>query len=470
MLLRRCVVIFVLLIATLAELLAQAPGIVYPYQRHDNDLTPTKIYEARRNRIKEHHSSKSLVLFLSADIRNRQNDVDYEYRQNSNMLYVSGCIEPKTALILLPGLNTQTDNQTDEIFFVQKRNQNKEVWTGAKLGLKEAESELGIKKAIDYTQLRSVLDSLLQGRDTLYIGSGYPTSSVQNQITGKITLLETQTKEYLKEKFPNLVVRGTLPLLATMREVKDNDELRLLQRAIDISVSAHSETIRSAKPGMKEYELEAIMEYNFKKLGAEDVGYPSIVGSGYNACILHYEINRRPTNTGDLVLADCGAEYHGYTADITRTFPIKGRFTEEQRIIYNIVLEAQDSGISACVKNNEFRSAHRAASAVIERRLTELGIIQNPKELSYYFMHGTSHYLGLDVHDLGTYGLLKPGVVMTVEPGIYIPAGSPCDKKWWNIGIRIEDDILVTEGEPFNMSGALPRTAEGIEAMMQAGK
>jgi Xaa-Pro aminopeptidase len=251
-----------------------------------------------------------------------------------------------------------------------------------------------------------------------------------------------------------------------MREVKDSAELRLMRKAIAITVEGHREAMRNAHPNMHEYEIEALIEYGFKRRGAEDVGYPSIVGSSYNACILHYTTNRRASSTGDLVLADCGAEYHGYSADVTRTFPINGRFTPEQLTIYNIVLEAQDSGIAACRSGAPFKAPHEAALSVITRRLKAEGIIESDKQVKEYFMHGTSHYLGLDVHDAGTRGPLKPGVVVTVEPGIYIAEGSACDKRWWNIGIRIEDDILVTAAEPENLSGALPRTAKSIEALM----
>jgi Xaa-Pro aminopeptidase len=219
---------------------------------------------------------------------------------------------------------------------------------------------------------------------------------------------------------------------------------------------------------MAEYELEALMEYHIRRAGAEDVGYPSIVGSGRNSCILHYQTNRRITRAGDLVLADCGAEYHGYTADITRTFPINGRFTPEQRQLYLLVLEAQDSAIASASVGAPFRATHRSASSVLARGLIELGIITTEADLKRYFMHGTSHYLGLDVHDAGTYGPLRAGTVITVEPGIYIPPGSPCDEKWWNIGIRIEDDILVTENGPINLSARLPRHPDAIEALMQA--
>jgi Xaa-Pro aminopeptidase len=218
---------------------------------------------------------------------------------------------------------------------------------------------------------------------------------------------------------------------------------------------------------MKEYQTQAVVEYMFRNAGSEYVGYSTIAGAGENSCILHYETNRKKMQDTDLLVLDAGAEYHGYTADVTRTFPVDGTFSEEQKIIYNIVLEAQEAGIAACQSGNEFRASHKAAAAVIQKRLTELGIIKDQTDVLKYFFHGTSHYLGLDVHDPGSYGRLKPGTLVTVEPGIYIPQGSPCDPKWWNIGVRIEDDILITAEGPQNLSGSLPKKVAEIEALMK---
>jgi len=254
--------------------------------------------------------------------------------------------------------------------------------------------------------------------------------------------------------------------MALLRQIKTTEELVLLRKAIDISNHAHIELMRALDSTMTEYQTQAIIQYEFMKNGAEACGYPSICGAGENTCILHYVSNRKPMERNDLIVVDAGAEYHGYTADITRTLPANGKFSSEQKAIYDIVLEAQLAGIKKCKAGNEFRDPHKAAVVVIKKRLKELGIIQREEDYLKYFFHGTSHYLGLDVHDAGLYGALDPGNVITVEPGIYIPAGSPCDPKWWNIGVRIEDDILITDGEPENLSGAVPKTTAEIEAMM----
>jgi Xaa-Pro aminopeptidase len=252
-----------------------------------------------------------------------------------------------------------------------------------------------------------------------------------------------------------------------LREIKTKEELDLMRKAISFTCDGIKEAMKALEPGMGEYDVEAIVEYVFKSKGSEDVGYPSIIGGGENSCILHYETNRKKLVSKDMVVCDVGAEYHGYTADVTRTIPVSGKFSPEQKAIYNIVLEAQLAGIAKCKPGEYFRAPHNAAMEIIQKRLLELGIIKAPSEVMKYFFHGTSHYLGLDVHDAGTYGKLLPNSVITVEPGIYIPEGSDCDPKWWNIGIRIEDDILITDTEPEVLSSCVPKKIEEIEVLMK---
>ena len=256
-------------------------------------------------------------------------------------------------------------------------------------------------------------------------------------------------------------------ILKRLREVKENEELVLLRKAVAMTCSAHLEKMKVLRPGMTEYQVQAVGEYIFKNSGAEYVGYSSICGGGVNACILHYETNRKTLKDGELILLDMGAEYHGYTADITRTLPVNGRFSTEQKIIYDLVLHARDSALTLCKPGSDFRDPHSAAVEVIKKGLKQLGIIQTESEYKNYFMHGTSHYLGLDVHDLGTYGKLKEGNVITVEPGIYIKSASNCDPKWWNIGVRIEDDVLITRNGNNNLSESLPVKTDDIEEIMK---
>lgn len=256
-------------------------------------------------------------------------------------------------------------------------------------------------------------------------------------------------------------------LLAEMRSIKTEEELALLQRAIDITGAAHREAMRSLEPGMHEYELEALVEYVFHRNGAESPGFPSIVGSAENSTILHYNTNRRQMQADEVVVLDIGAEYHGYTADVTRTLPVDGTFSEEQRAIYEIVLAAQNAAIDLARAGQPYGSGNEEAGRIITEGLERLGILKPDGDMRAFFMHGTSHYLGLYVHDVGDYGPLRPGQVITVEPGIYISPSENVDPKWWNIGVRIEDDVLITDGDPVMMSGSAPRTVEEIEALMR---
>lgn len=440
-------------------------GAQFPYVVEDTDGIPPALYRERRERLADMLGPRTLMAVAAADVRNRQNDVDYEYRQNSDLLYLTGMPHRGATLLLSHGGIRVGQRRFRHILFVRPRQPASEVWYGVEMGPAEAAQHLGLDTVLPVSDLQAVLRAALADTDTLLLPS-MPTKSLTVPLVPAVVYADNELRKMLADDFPRLKVVVRNDLVAGMRVVKDTAELRLMRKAIDISIQGHLAAMRGTRPGMHEYEIEALMEYMFHRHGAEDVGYPSIVGSEYKACILHSINNRRQTVIGDLVLADCGAEYHGYTADITRTFPVNGRFTADQRRLYDIVLEAQDSGIAACRPGAAFRAPHEAAFRVIARHLQTLGIAADSVAVTRYFMHGTSHYLGLDVHDPGPRVSLRPGTVLTVEPGIYIPAGSPCDPRWWNIGIRIEDDILVTDGAPDNLSVALPRAAADIEALV----
>jgi len=277
---------------------------------------------------------------------------------------------------------------------------------------------------------------------------------------------EFKDKIVLEVKKSNLDSNILNEILSTLRETKTAEEMVLLKKAIEISAVGQMEIMKAMHPNMSETEIQGVHEYVYKKYGAEYEGYPSIVGGGNNGCILHYIENNKLEVGEDLVLMDLGAEYHGYTADVTRTIPANGKFTKEQKLIYDIVYDAQEAGIKASVVGASFQAPGQAASKVVAEGLIKLGIIKNAAEARTYFPHGTSHYLGLDVHDKGTYAPFKENTVITVEPGIYIPEGSDCDKKWWGIAVRIEDDIQITANGPVNLSAMAPRTTEAIEKMM----
>lgn len=433
---------------------------------YDNDLLPAEFFAKNRQALRAKMPANSVAVFFANPVRNRSNDVDFEYHQDPNFYYLTGLREPNSMLVIYKDQqNFGNDFSTKEILFLQKRNPSNELWTGKRLGVDGALNYLKIETAIEGQNFASFegefanFDKIL----VFQIPEDIKTSKDKDDIYTLIKNFNRKT-ESASTKIDKLMLGS---MLAGLRQVKNKEELILLRKAIDITCEAQIELMKSLKPGMKEYETEAIVEYFFKKNGAEYPGFPSILGSGENSCVLHYTTNRKILGNNDVLVSDIGAEYHGYTADVTRTLPANGVFSKEQKIIYNIVLEAQQAGIDACLKGNKFWDPHQAATDIISARLLELGIIDKKFNVRKYFMHGTSHYLGLDVHDVGLYGPLEPGQVITVEPGIYIPEGADCDPKWWNIGVRIEDDILITDGKPEVLSAKAPRKIEEIEAIMK---
>jgi len=272
----------------------------------------------------------------------------------------------------------------------------------------------------------------------------------------------------VKDKLPQQKVDLFLltEIMDGLREVKTVEEQKLMKTAAKISAIGQIEVMKAAKPGMSEREIQGIHEFIYKRYGAEDVGYPSIVGAGNNGCVLHYIANDLESISDRLLLMDLGAEWKGYTADVTRTIPVNGKFNEEEKAIYELVLKSQDAGIALSKIGTDFATIGAETRRIINEGLADLGIIEEGQSHNY-FPHGTSHHVGLDVHDRGSRGPLKEGAIITVEPGIYIPEGSACDKKWWGIAVRIEDDILVTSNGPVNLSGDAPRSVNAIEQMMR---
>lgn len=458
---------FVLLSAL--PLASQEAGTYEHYVVHDTDNFPVTEYAARRGAILERLQPGEGVLLMSAPKVTRSHDIEYDYRQRSNLLYTTGITENHAALLLVRDGVDLGDTTVHEILFVAERVRTHEVWEGVKMGPEVASRLTGVAHVRGYGQIGRTLHRLLPRIGTLFVEeeNGSPfrrRDTLEVVATALPTVIEPDS---LHRTLP--VLRNAALHLNPLREIKSPAELAMMQRAIDVTIEGHRRAMRAAGPGVAEYELEAAMEYAFLAGGAEGPAYPSIVGSGPNSCILHYSASRRRTAPGDLVLMDCGAEYRGYAADITRTFPVSGRFTPEQREIYELVLAAQNAGIDACRAGREFIDPHRAAQKVIADGLLRLGIIASAGEARSYTLHFTSHLLGLDVHDVGVRRTLEPGMVLTVEPGVYIPEGSPCDPKWWNIGVRIEDDVLVTDREPVNMSGELERSVEEIEGVVRGG-
>ncbi|NAS30402.1 M24 family metallopeptidase [Flavobacteriaceae bacterium R38] len=326
-----------------------------------------------------------------------------------------------------------------------------------------------------YTAIATVEDgneTSLKQTIKRYLGR-YPELKSDENLNAFLDSKNELSKKELKERVSLYLSSNNLDsqmlnvIMSKLRETKTPEELVLLKKAVEISAVGQIEVMKAMHPNMSETEIQGVHEYVYKKYGAEYEGYPSIVGGGHNGCILHYIENNKPKVGEDLVLMDLGAEYHGYTADVTRTIPANGKFTKEQRAIYEIVYNAQEAGIKASLVGSSFSAPGAAAQKIVAEGLIALGIIKTPQEARKYFPHGTSHYLGLDVHDKGTYGAFKENTVITVEPGIYIPEGSDCDEKWWGIAVRIEDDILITKEGPVNLSGLAPRKAEDIEELMK---
>ncbi len=431
---------------------------------YDTDLLSPEFHKERRDALRALMPDSSVAVFFSNPVHTRANDVVFDFHQDPNLYYLTGLREPNAVLLVFKEKRKIDSLFTDEILFVQKRSPKLESWTGKRLGTTGAKTQLRINSVLEGKDFMSLVIDYKKFTKVLCAPLNDDVHDDPNDYADLYTMMEHFRKK--TEKSKNVDAKQLEQCMAILRQIKTPAEMVLLRRAIEISNEAHMELMRAMDSTWTEYQVQAAIQYEFMKRGAEACGYPSICGAGENSCILHYVTNRKPMDHNDLIVVDCGAEYHGYTADITRTLPANGKYSPEQKIIYDLVLEAQLAGIAKCKKGNEFRDPHKAAVAVIKKGLKKLGIIENDDEYVTYFFHGSSHYLGLDVHDAGLYGPLEVGNVITVEPGIYIPAGSPCDPKWWNIGVRIEDDILITDGEPENLSGSVPKTTDAVEKMM----
>lgn len=432
---------------------------------YDSDLLSKEFFAKNRKALRDAMPKNSIAVLFANPIRNRSNDVNYEYHQDPNFYYLTGLREPHAMVLIFKEEQTFNSGlQTNEILFLQKRTLSNELWTGKRFGVSGAYQHLGIVslEGSSFSDFKVEFETF----DQIYIVADKKDT---RNTSDKDDLYSLKQTFHLKvEKIAEKINDTKLPkIMAGLRQIKSKEEILLLKKAINITCDAQIELMKALKPGMKEYQSEAIVEYIFKKNGAEHAGFPSILGGGENSCILHYTSNRKPLTGKDLLVSDIGAEYHGYTADVTRTLPTNGKFSEEEKAIYNIVYEAQKAGIEACQVGNNFWAPNAIATEIIANQLLKLDIIDKKYKVRKYFMHGTSHYLGLDVHDQGLYGPLEAGNVITVEPGIYIPEGSDCDPKWWNIGVRIEDDILITSNGPENLSEKAPRNIEVIELLMK---
>jgi len=434
--------------------------------RYDRDLLPPAFHRSRRDAVRAALPPGSVALVLGGPEARGALDDAQEYTQDPYLYYLTGTPEAGSALLLAPDGVELEGCTVHEILFVPPRDHAMEIWLGRRFGPERALEELGVESALANTRFQEIVVPILArpGRKVFLLPFPVvvaPQTALAEQIGAVAEAAQVNSGAFDDVKL-GAVLDG-------LREVKTPEEIALLQRAVDITGSALGEAMASMEPGWAEYDIEAVLEYRFRRMGSERPGFPSIVGSGENSVMLHYDTNRRVTRAGDLVVMDVGASYRGYTADITRTVPVDGRFTKEQRAVYEIVLEAQEAAIEAVRAGVSFGAPGETASRVLARGLARLELIRGPEDwagLRRFFPHGTSHYLGLEVHDVGSYRALKTGAVVTIEPGIYIPPADDVDPKWWDVGIRIEDDVLVTEGEPVVLSAGIPKDPDEIEALM----
>jgi Xaa-Pro aminopeptidase len=356
----------------------------------------------------------------------------------------------------------------NEVFFIQERNAMAEQWNGRRLGETGVKEKLGITNAFNGNKFKDYQFNIADF--SKIIMAGLPDDVRRSRSEGDLynLIANFKTKANITEGTANTKVDTRLfrQITTQLREIKTPEELDLLRKAVEISCIGQNEVMKMIRPDMSEMEIQGLHEYVHKKYGAEGVGYGSIVGAGENGCILHYTENNRTKIGSNLLLMDVGAEYHGYTADVTRTIPAHGKFTAEEKAIYQLVYDAQEAAFKTLKGGSKWSEASKAANETITNGLLKLGVIKKPEEARRYYPHGLGHHIGLDVHDKGTYDTLKKNMVLTIEPGIYIPENSPCDKKWWGIAVRIEDDVLVKEDGYELLSSFAPRSIADIEKMI----
>ena len=428
-----------------------------------------KEFSQRRKNLMDQIGEDAIAIISSSDLKIRNNDAEFAFRQDSDFLYLTGFNEPKAIAVLIPGRE-----ESEFILFCREKDPKTEQWTGRMAGLDGVINDYGADDAFPIDDIDDILPGLMENRNKVYYSIGN-NQDFDNQVISWINSLRAKVRNGVQapHEFVSLDV-----FLHEMRLFKSPAEQKLMREAAKVSVKAHQRAMKACRPGMMEYEIDAEYLHEFRSAGMTPA-YTTIVGGGENACILHYIDNNQELNRDDLLLIDAGAENQGYASDITRTFPVGGKFSDEQRILYQIVLDAQYSAIEVAKPGSRWIDPHEAAVRVITAGLLENGLLEGDLEelisenkYSPFYMHKTGHWLGLDVHDVGDYKIseewreLEPGMTLTVEPGIYVSPSEDVDKKWWNIGIRIEDDVLITEQGNEVLTGALLKEVDEIEAHM----
>ena len=443
------------------------------YLQYDTDLSSPEVYRARRDSLRAKMAPEAVAFFFSPGVKMRNGDQDFPFRPDDNMYYLTGLNEPNAVLIIstkgitLPDPADEKKTVTvSEVLYVQPRDPQREKWVGRSLGPEGAMQLRGIGLALPNEKFAARFFPHVQGTKTVYVslGSAETTGDMAQYWKPVLNFLDQ-----LRQFYSTMKIEDHASIVNAMRRVKTPDEIRLIAKASEISAEAHIEGMKSAEPGMHEFELEGVYHHVTRKLGGEAEAYPAIVASGENGPILHYNTNRRQMKNGDLVLVDYGSEYHLYASDVTRTYPVNGSFTPAQREIYQIVLDAQEAAIAMIKPGVTWQSVNQKAREVVADGLLKLGLItdKSNEQVGRFYYHGLGHSVGLNVHDVSTQ-VLEPGVVYTVEPGVYIADGlEGVDPKYWNTGVRIEDTIVVTEDGCRNLSVAAPRTIKEIEQLMK---
>jgi Xaa-Pro aminopeptidase len=429
-------------------------------------------FARRRRQLMKMMGKGAIAILPAVPEKSRNSDVTYHYRPDSDFFYLTGFAEPDAVAVLIPGRT-----QAEYVLFVRDRDPLRETWDGRRAGPEGATRDYGADDAFPIGDIDDILPGLMEHCSRVYYTMGLH-QEFDQRVIGWVNGLKAQSRT------------GVLPpqefialdhLLHDMRLFKSRPELDAMRQSARIAVAAHKRAMRFTRPGRMEYEVMAELVHEFQRNRA-DISYHPIVGGGANTCILHYHENGNELKEGDLLLIDAGCEYELYASDITRTFPVSGRFSPEQRAIYEVVLDAQLAAIAKVKPGNHWNDPHDAAARAITHGLVKLGLLKGKVpalvrdgEYRKFFMHRTGHWLGLDVHDVGDYKIgeqwrvLEPGMALTVEPGIYIPAGSKgVARRWWNIGVRIEDDVAVTQQGCEVLTAALVKDPDGIEKMMRA--
>ena len=432
----------------------------------------------RRARLIEHMGDDAIAIIATREEMYRNRDADYKFRADSSFYYLTGFAEPEAVAVI------QGNNDQPYTLFCRERNREMEIWNGLRAGIDGAVSDYAADQAFTIDQLDEQLIALLAGKKRLYVRLGQ-SEAFDLRVTGWLKKIAANQRQGGQ---PPVEIIQLDSVLDEMRLFKDEYEINLMRQAAQISAQAHIRAMQTVQPDMMEYALEAEVLYVIQKNGCQ-TAYNSIVGGGANGCILHYVENNQPLKDGDLVLIDAGAELDHYAADITRTFPVNGKFSPEQKALYELVLKAQLAAIDVILPGSHYRLPHEIAVSILTQGLVELGLLKgNVDELiaaegyRQFYMHGTGHWLGMDVHDVGSYKVAKQGneatwrpyaagMVVTVEPGLYIaPDDHTVEARWRGIGIRIEDDVLVTAFGNEVLTREVPKTVEEIELLMQSAQ